>query len=606
MDLDILDVTIFDGDTVLPANRISIRDGIITEIGTGDAAEPASNTIVATGRLVTPGFVDAHVHTTFGGQESLACDLSGVDGIDETLAAIDAWLEATAGDSSGESWVTGGGWSMADFPGGAPRAELLDRLSVTRPIMLVSRDHHSAWVNSKAMEIAGLDAATPTPEGGVIEKDADGTPTGCLHESAMDIVGGHVPAASDEDILAGLLAGQSYLHRLGVTAWMDAIVGDYSGHRSPYGAYVTAEATGQLRAEVVGSLWWPRGVEDIDAQVAALVDLRRSESAPSPDGSTPGAFRTDSVKFMLDGIVESRTAAMSAEYSCACGGFGTSYFTREHLHRAFAALDAAGFDIHCHAIGDAAVTAALDAFAATGTIRPDARHHIAHVQVVDPADIPRFAQLGLTANLQALWACRDQQMIDLNLHCLGEERSAWQYPFRSFHESGTPLAMGSDWPVSTANPWEAIHVAVNRSHPHDGDAAPLVPEQAIDVLTALRAYTAGSARLLRARTNGHLREGLVANLALASANPFEIPQEDLLDIRTELTIAAGRIVHDATTESAPTEPAPVGSTPIGSDPTGSTPTGSTPTGSTPTGSTPTSSAPITPTPLVPAITAPVR
>lgn len=160
--------------------------------------------------------------------------------------------------------------------------------------------------------------------------------------------------------------------------------------------------------------------------------------------------------------------------------------------------------------------------------------------------------MGVTANLQALWACRDQQMIDLNLPCLGEERSDWQYPFRSFHEAGAQLAMGSDWPVSTANPWEAIHVAVNRSHPHDGDAAALVPEQAIDVLTALRAYTAGSAHLLRARTNGRIRPGVVANLALASANPFDIASEELLDIRTELTIAAGRIVHDTSAaESAP-------------------------------------------------------
>ncbi|RBP68577.1 amidohydrolase, partial [Brevibacterium celere] len=565
MDLDILDATIFDGHSVLPADRISIRGGIVTEIGTGAPAQLAERTIEAAGRLVTPGFVDAHVHTTFGGQESLACDLSGCEGLDEAMAAIRAHLDSTA--DSGEEWVTGGGWSMADFPGGAPRAELLDALGTTRPIMLVSRDHHSAWVNSTAMAVAGLDATTSTPAGGVIEKDPDGTPTGCLHESAMDIVGAHIPPAGDEEILAGLLAGQSYLHRLGVTAWMDAIVGDYSGHRSPYDAYVRAESNGQLCAEVVGSLWWPRGVEDIDAEVARLVELRRTHpEATVPVPSThpeatvpaagthpeatassprPGAFRTHSVKFMLDGIIESRTAAMSAEYACACGGFGTSYFTRDHLHRAFAALDAAGFDIHCHAIGDAAVKAALDAFEAIAAVRPDARHHIAHVQVVDPVDIPRFAQLGITANLQALWACRDQQMIDLNLPCLGEERSSWQYPFRSFRDSGARLAMGSDWPVSTADPWEAIHVAVNRSHPHDGDAAPLVPEEAIDILTALRAYTSGSARLLRSSTNGRLRPGTVANLAMASANPFEIDPEKLLDIRTELTIAAGRIVHDA-------------------------------------------------------------
>ena len=544
MDLDVLDVNIFDGHSVLLANRISIRGGIITEIGTGKAADPAERTITATGKLITPGFVDAHVHTTFGGQESLACDLSAAQGLQAALETIRDYLAATTPGS----WVTGGGWSMADFPGGAPSAGILDELSSDRPIILISADHHSAWVNSKAMDIAGLDASTPTPPGGVIEKDETGNPTGCLHESAMDLISAQVPDATDAEIRAGLLAGQSYLESFGITAWMDAIVGDYSGHRSPFDTYVAAEDTGDLTAEVVGSLWWPRDVKDIDAQVAALLELRR----------TQGQFRTTSVKFMLDGIVESRTAAMSDEYSCPCGGFGTSYFTREHLHRSFAALDAAGFDIHCHAIGDAANRAALDAFEAIGTSpgrsgspsdsdSGERRHHIAHVQVVDPVDIPRFAQLGITANLQALWACHDQQLLDLNIPYLGEERSGWLYPFRSFADAGTQLAMGSDWPVSTPNPWEAIHVAVNRSHPDAGDPAPLLPEQAIDLSTALCAYTSGSAHLLRSEVNGTIRTGQIANLALASENAFAIDPRRLAEVHNELTIAGGHIVHDATT-----------------------------------------------------------
>lgn len=556
MNLDILDVSIFDGHTLLPANRISIRGGIITEIGTGEAAEPAARTITATGKLITPGFVDAHVHTTFGGQESLACDLSGAEGLDASLETIRTYVDTTAGSAgalagAGRGWVTGGGWSMADFPGGVPRAAILDQITADRPIILLSADHHSAWVNSKAMEIVGLDANTPTPHGGVIEKDEDGAPIGCLHESAIDIVSAHVPPASDEDIRAGLLAGQTYLHAFGVTAWMDAIVGDYSGHRSPFDAYVAAVDAGDLAAEVVGSLWWPRDVADIDVQVAKLIERRRTE----------GDFRTTSVKFMLDGIIESRTAAMSSEYSCACGGFGTSYFTREHLHRAVAALDAAGFDIHCHAIGDAAVKAALDAFESLDATRTDRRHHIAHVQVVDPADIPRFSSLGVTANLQALWACHDPAMIDLNLPFLADERATWLYPFRSFTAAGTHLAMGSDWPVSTPNPWEAIHVAVNRSHPDAQDLAPLLPEQALDLTTALRAYTSGSAHLLRSTTNGRLGTGMLANLALASVNPFDIDPGELVDVSNELTIANGRIVHDLTTAFAGTNPAFAGANP---------------------------------------------
>lgn len=542
-DLDIVDAVVFDGAEVIAATSVSIRDGRIATVGTLAPATPDTRTVDARGGLLTPGFVDAHVHTTFGGLESLGCDLSGTHGADEVRAVVADHLAATAdrGEASA-NWLVGGGWSMADFAGGVPTADLLDDLSADRPILLLSADHHSAWVNSAAMRLAGLDARTPTPEGGVIEKDTAGEPIGCLHESAMDLVSSHLPPTSDEDLRAGLLAGQSYLASFGVTAWMDAIVGDYGGHRSNFDSYVRAAESGELTAEVVGSLWWPRDVDDVPAQVAELTTRRR----------TDGSFRTTSVKFMLDGIVESRTAAMSEEYTCGCGGFGTSYFTREHLNEAFAALDAAGFDIHCHAIGDAAVRAALDAFAALGADRrPDARHHIAHVQVVDPADIPRFADLGITANLQALWASRDEQMVDLNIPCLGEQRTDWQYPFRGFADSGTHLAMGSDWPVSTPNPWDAIHVAVNRSHPESSDPAPLVPAQAIDVATALRAYTAGSAHLLRSEANGGIRLGERANLALADRNPLDLDPGRISETRTALTIAGGIVVHDTTSEERP-------------------------------------------------------
>jgi predicted amidohydrolase YtcJ len=543
MDLDILDVAIFDGDALRPEDRVSIRDGVITEIGTGPAAVPAARTINATGRLLTPGFVDAHVHTTFGGQEALACDISAAGTLDEALQMIRDYVADTTTDPAND-WVIGGGWSMAHFPGGDPSTDILDEACPDRPAILLSADHHSAWVNTKAMTAAGLDETSTAPAGGVIVTDSTGRPTGCLHESAIDLVSAHVPAASDEEVLAGLREGQRYLNSLGVTAWMDAIVGDYGGHRDPYGTYVGAEESGELHSEVVGSLWWPRGVEDIDAEVARLTALAR----------TDGRFRATSVKFMLDGIVESRTAAMSNEYTCTCGGFGTSYFTRAHLEASFSALDAAGFDIHCHAIGDAAVKAALDAFEAirspgttgSATAGPgERRHHIAHVQVVDPADVPRFAELGITANLQALWACHDEQMIDLNLPYLGAERSGWLYPFGSFARTGAHLAMGSDWPVSTANPWDAIHVALNRSHPTAADAAPLLPDQAIDLTTALRAYTAGSAHLLRSADNGRIRPGMRANLAIASANPFELSPTDITGITNELTICNGRIVHDA-------------------------------------------------------------
>ncbi len=280
---------------------------------------------------------------------------------------------------------------------------------------------------------------------------------------------------------------------------------------------------------------------------------------------------------MLDGIVESLTAAVTEPYlepgaepahHCACEAYvdgpghnhghnhGTSYFTADHLAASVAAVQDAGFDAHFHAIGDAAVHGALDALAAAqdDAANTDTRHHIAHLQLVDPTDIPRFADLGVSANLQALWAHYDEQLVDLNLPVLGAGREGWLYPFGDLARAGASFAMGSDWPVSSPDPWEAIHVAVNRTHPDGARDVPLGTGQNLDVLTCLRAYTSGSAHLARTRTAGRMVVGAPADLALASSDPFELERTDpgaLHNVTTTFTVAAGRIVHDRTESARP-------------------------------------------------------
>lgn len=549
----ITDAVIFDGTDLLDCDTLVVEDGVLTGIRQGLPPDGTLKGLVidARGGLVTPGFVDAHVHPVFAGVEALSLDLTGCDGAQNVLARVSA---AVADDPDAAGWLTGGGWSMSDFPGGAPRADLLDGIVPERPVQLISADHHSSWVNSMALQIAGVDKSTPDPPGGVIDRDHDGHPTGTLHESAVDLVGLHVPEESPAELRAGILEGQRRLHEVGVTGYVDAIVGDYLGHGDTYQAYLDAVEDGVLTCEVTASLWWGRDVDDPAAEAARLrgmsVDLSQ--------------FRTTNVKFMLDGIVESLTAAVVEPYlestpeqgrepgACPCGrmagaNHGTQYFTPRHLAESFRELRAAGFDIHCHAIGDAAVRGALDAFEAT---EPDAsnagRHHIAHLQVVDPADVPRLAGLGVSANLQALWAHYDDQLVDLNLPVLGERRSGWLYPFGDLAAAGTHLAMGSDWPVSSPDPWQAIHVAVNRTHPSGARGEPLLPDQALDVMTCLRAYTTGSAWLARTRTAGRLSLGAPADLALASATPVgpgAVTTEAIAGIRNTLTVAAGRIVH---------------------------------------------------------------
>lgn len=563
---------VFDGAELLDdVDTVVVQDGVLTELRTGLPPDVpldgpgAVRVIDADGGLVTPGFVDAHVHPVFAGVEALSLDLSECGTLDATVERI---RDALAADPTDTGWLTGGGWAMSDFPGGAPQASLLDELgaevgNASRPVQLVSADHHSSWVNSAALAIAGIDASTPDPEGGVIDRDADGNPTGTLHESAVDLVGVHVPTETPEELRAGILEGQRRLHEVGVTGYIDAIVGEYLGHGDTYQAYLDAVDDGALTCEVTASLWWKRDIGDPAAEAARLKDM-------AVDGDR---FRTTNVKFMLDGIVESLTAAVVEPYldpgateapaagSCPCermagGGkaanHGTHYFTPEHLAASFRELRGAGFDIHCHAIGDAAVRGALDAFeasqdAARDSAQQDERHHIAHLQVVDPVDVPRMAQLGVAANLQALWAHYDEQLVDLNLPVLGEKRSGWMYPFGDLAADGTELAMGSDWPVSTPDPWQAIHVAVNRTHPTGARDEPLLPDQALDVLTCLRAYTTGSARLARTRTAGRFEVGAPADLALSSETPVgtgAVPADRIADIRNTLTVAAGRVVYD--------------------------------------------------------------
>ena len=379
------------------------------------------------------------MHPIQGGLERLRCDLSEHSTREEYLAAIRAYADA----HPELEWILGGGWAMPAFPGGTPTAADLDTVVPDRPVFLPNRDHHGAWVNSRALEIAGIDRDTPDPPDGRIERDAEGRPSGTLHEGATALVSRFLPRTSGADYYAGLIEGQRYLHSVGVTSWQDAIVGAYSGMDDPGATYVKAAANGDLRSHVVGALWWERrlGVE----QVEDLVGRREALSG--------GRFRPRAVKIMQDGVAENGTAAMLTPYLDAggreTGNRGHSFVEAGALVEAVAALDAAGFQVHVHAIGDRASREALDAF--EGSAR-DRRHHIAHIQVVHPDDVRRFAELGVAANAQALWACEDEQMTELTLPFLGPERSSWQYPFGDLHRAGARLVMGSDWPVSTPDP----------------------------------------------------------------------------------------------------------------------------------------------------------
>ena len=550
-DLVLLGGPCFTGGAAGPrTSGVAVRDGVIAALGERDARAAIgrrTRVVELNGRLVLPGFIDAHVHPVFGGAERLRCDLTGTRNAHEAVARVAAYAEA----NPDVPWIVGGGWSMDQFPGGAPSRSLLDAVVPGRPVFLLNRDHHDAWANSTALGLARVDRDTPDPIGGRIAREPDGSPAGALHEEAANLVGRHAPRLSEDDYLNALLEGQRYLHSFGITGWQDAIVGGYLGYDDILPAYLRAAREGRLTGHVTGALWWDRnrGLE----QIADLVERRAAAAgldAAVPQGA--GGFKAATVKIMQDGICENLTAAMLGPYYDGAGhvtdNAGHSYLDATLLAQAVTRLDALGFQVHVHAIGDRGVREALDAFEQARIINGETgnRHHIAHVQVIHPQDVPRFRQLGVTANMQALWAAEDAQMRALNEPVLGAERYAQQYPFGALLRDGAMLAAGSDWPVSTPDPLQAVHVAVNRTTPDAPiGTPPFLPDQALPLVDALVAYTAGSARVCHAETYaGSLEIGKRADLAVLDRDVFAAPSTQIGDARAVLTVAGGRVVYE--------------------------------------------------------------
>ena len=530
------------------AQALAVRDGVIAALGADDDIRELTGrrtrVIDLNGRLALPAFGDAHVHTVSGGLESLRCNLLGLQTRHECLETVAGYSSALLPGG----WVLGGGWTMAAFPGGLPTAADLDAVTGGRPAFLPNRDHHSAWVNTAALTLAGIDASTSDPVDGRIERDESGRPTGTLHDGAMRLVAGRVPPTSAAELLAGLVAGQSHLHSLGITSFQDACVGAAGelGMPDSFDTYLMAADYGMLSSHVVGALWWDRnrGLAQIDDLLA-----RREQASD-------GLFRATTVKLMLDGVCETFTAAMSSPYldreGHATSHKGRLFIEPEMLREATKRLAAAGFQLHFHAIGDHAVSTALDVIEALPVAqRQAARHHLAHLQFITPRDLGRFSALGAVANFQPLWATADPQMEELTIPFVGAERSAWQYQIGSLIRQGTRIAFGSDWPVSSADPLQEIHVAVNRvlsaslgrrGEPECTD--PFQPEQAITVEDAVGAFTAGVAWVNHSEeVAGRLLPGMRADVTVLDQDLFAIPARDIGSTSVVMTVAGGTVVY---------------------------------------------------------------
>lgn len=525
-------------DALPVVEAVGVAGGRVVALGSRDEVRDAvgqgADEVDLGGGLLVPGLRDSHIHPLQGGLDQLAVDLTTAPNDAQSYLAL---VAEHAQANPALPWLAGGGWAMSAFPGGLPTASMLDPVTGGRPCFLVNRDRHGAWVNTAALRLAGITRATPDPSDGRVERDASGEPTGLLHEGATRLVASLMPVPDLDHCARALLRAQQHLHGLGLTGWHDAIIGEYLGYPDAYDAYRLLDDSGELTASVTGALWWDRhrGLEQVPELIA-----RRADSLQG------NRFRCTAVKIMVDGIVENGTAALLSPYlgGHLCGS-GLAYVEAAELREAVAALDAADFQVHLHAIGDRAVRDALDAIEALE--HPQRlRHQLAHLQVVDPADVPRFGRLGAVANVQMLWACLEDQMTDLAMPVLGSQRSATQYPFASMLAGGAVLGAGSDWPVSTAAPFEQIAVGVTRAVPGDPGSEPFLPDERLSLDAALAAFTVGAAWAdHRDEDRGVLRVGARADLSVFDRDPYALDPSELASVRASRTYVDGRCVFSA-------------------------------------------------------------
>jgi len=536
VDLLLTDTLILTQDEDRPrAQALAVLDGRI--VGVGSSAELRSRfegpEYALPGATVLPGFHDAHSHPLSGGRQLLGCDLGGILERDRLLDAVRTCLERDP--SAG--WLLGRGWELSIFPKGNAPAALLDALAPERPVALEGADGHSTWVNGAALRRAGISADTPDPPNGVIERDGDGAPSGTLRESAQNLLDPYLPEADRGQLLEALRAAQSHAHSLGITSLIDAAVGP-----EEISLWRELEARGELQLRVRGSL-------DLSGSFSGEADRRELHAVSEPPGTL---LRLDSAKLFLDGVLEGETAALLEPY--ASDGRGNLNLPWEALEAEVVALDAAGVQLHMHAIGDAAVRQGLGAIAAARAANGprDNRHTLCHLQLIDAEDIPRFAELDVTANFQALWAYPDAYVTDINLPALGAARVRRMYPIASVHRAGGRVVGGSDWPVSDMNPLPAIETALTRRDPDGRIAEPLNEAEAVDLPTMLAAYTREAAWLMhQERQTGRIRPGYLADLVVLDGELTALPAEAIGEVRVRWTIFEGRTVHGGPDAAAP-------------------------------------------------------
>lgn len=531
VDLIIVNGKVFTGEEA-DAEAVAVQGNKVLRVGSNREIQRlarAQTTVVdARGGSVLPGFNDAHLHLLSGGLALDQLSLSEASTLEEVRQTVRAWSDANPSDA----WIRGRGWHYASFPNGLPTRHLLDQLVPDRPAYLVSDDGHTGWANSAALAAAGISRRTSNPSNGIIVKDSRGEPTGVLEEAAMTLMSRVLPVPTDDEKLAALRAAVVEANRVGITSVQDA-----GGTAEDLKLYDELRRLGDLTVRVYQALTVDTAATD--RQLDELDEVRERF------GDDP-LLKTGAVKIMADGVIDTRTAAMLAQYE-ASSDRGSARLTPEEMTDLVAELDARGWQVMTHAVGDAAIRSTLDAYEHAEQVNPappeGRRHRLEHLEAPDPGDIPRVADLDVVASLQPGLGTPPEPH-DRWAANLGPERAARGWMSGSLSRAGAVLAFGSDWPVAPLDPLLGIFVAVNRTSLAGEPEGGWLPDEKVTLAEAIRAFTSGAAwASFDEQRKGAIARDMLADIVILSEDLFALPPERLLEAEVVTTIMDGRVVY---------------------------------------------------------------
>ncbi len=542
----IMNGAVWTGDPKRVAQAVAIgKDGVILAVGSNEDVGRYKGTdtevIDANGGTVMPGIHDSHQHPISGAEGSYYPSLNNDSvTIAELQDRVRGFLEAST-DLEPDGWLVVVDWNPAGLTDGVAHRKYLDALDTSRPIFLAGSDFHNGWANTKALAAAGVTADTPDPDGGEIVRDADG-PTGLLKDAALWMVRGAAPELTEAQKIEAYTNGFQFAASLGITSFMDA-----AGGIESVKLFESLRASGVVKqrvqvAQVLGS--------ELAAAPSDALDLIESAKASVTEGS---GVQVKTAKVFMDGVAEfpAQTAAMLSPYLDGDGGetddSGSLYVSTEDFKALATTLDAAGWQIHTHSIGDAAVRASLDGFEAARAAngKRDSRHTVTHIQFCEESDYPRFAELNVIANMQIQWASEFSFTLDALKPFIDPDKYARQYPLGSLVKAGAAVAGSSDWPVDRLNPWNQIRTGVDRIGTFSETGKPLFAEEGVDLATSLNMHTSGAAfQLFQDGLTGRLEPGLQADIVVLDQSLFETDIAKVSSSKVLYTFIAGEVVHD--------------------------------------------------------------